>query len=486
MPTGTKPSSEPSGKKGRKRSRGGQRPPPFHRPESRERHEVCAWGRCGARGWRKDVETERNYTAVQAHVGCRVIERERVVCAPPAVRLSSPQPPMPVRWALYDCSSLAWLVTMPQHRCGGAMLGPLDRLRLELASEGIGLAMATLVHLIERAAMLAKVVDDVHGAQLKASLHIGFDGTGLKTLVPGQATAWPGYLEVYTRGDLEVFRYDATKHAEGLESRLVGFDGTLLCGAKSRNLAEITGTPVGHCWAHLLRKLRDAEPSCPQRAPEVMAFIRAMYDNEDKASALGLSGPDRVSFRRLHQRPVLNPLKAWLDSQDARCHRPSDAAVKVANDLRNHWTGPTRFVDQAKLPLDNNGADREFLRHANLRYASLFAGSIAGARRWAILLGVVRTAQKQNVDAQAYLTWLLELPGTHREQLGRRPEELTPAPGRPRTIDAQPELQDHRGRPPAWLIGHGVHAGDGRSSPRYLGGVGELPPGQDPAGGPEL
>ncbi len=107
--------------------------------------------------------------------------------------------------------------------------------------------------------------------------------------------------------------------------------------------------------------------------------------------------------------------------------RLPDAVVKVANYLRNHWTGLTRFVDHADLPLDNNGAEREFQRHAKLRYASLFAGSIAGARRWAILLGVVRTAQKQNVDVQAYLTWLFEHLGTHREQLGRRPEELTPA-----------------------------------------------------------
>ena len=47
--------------------------------------------------------------------------------------------------------------------------------------------------------------------------------------------------------------------------------------------------------------------------------------------------------------------------------------------------------------------------------------------RWAILLGVVRTAQKQDVDVQAYLTWLFEHLGTHREQLGKRPDDLTPA-----------------------------------------------------------
>lgn len=422
VPSGSESSSKPAGKKPRKRSRGGRRPPPDHLPENRERHEVCACGHCGGHVWRKDIETTRIYTAVQSYIRCRVIERERVVCTDCGSCTTAAMPPMPVQRALYDCAFLAWLVTMKF-----AMLVPLDRLRLELASKGIDIAMGTLVHLIERAAKLAKAVDDVHWAQLKAGLHIGFDGTGLKTLVPGQSTAWPGYLEVYTRGDLSVFRYDVTKHADGLASRLDGYDGTLLCDAESRNLAGIAGAPVAHCWAHPLRKLRDAASSCPQRAPEVMAFIGSLYDNEEDARALGLSGTDLVAFRRRHQQPVLDKLMAWLDAHEARGHPPSDAVTKVANYLRNHWVGLTRFVDQADLPLDNNGSEREFQRHAKLRSASLFAGSVAGAHRWAILLGVVRTAQKHNVDVQAYLTCLFEHLGTHREQLGKQPEELTPA-----------------------------------------------------------
>ena len=68
----------------------------------------------------------------------------------------------------------------------------------------------------------------------------------------------------------------------------------------------------------------------------------------------------------------------------------------------------------------------EFQRHAKLRHASLFAGSVRGAERWATLLGVVRTAQKCGVDVEAYLGWLFEHQGTHRERLGRSPAQLTP------------------------------------------------------------
>ena len=55
----------------------------------------------------------------------------------------------------------------------------------------------------------------------------------------------------------------------------------------------------------------------------------------------------------------------------------------------------------------------------------MFAGSIEGAHRWATLL--VRTAQKHDLDVQAYLTWMFERRGTHKARFGMRAKELTPA-----------------------------------------------------------
>ena len=99
---------------------------------------------------------------------------------------------------------------------------------------------------------------------------------------------------------------------------------------------------------------------------------------------------------------------------------------KVVNYTLRHWDGLTRFVEDPALPLDNNVSEREFQRHAKLRHASLFAGSVAGAERWATLLSVVRTAQKCGVDVERYLAWVFDHMGTHREQLGRTPDDLTP------------------------------------------------------------
>jgi hypothetical protein len=100
--------------------------------------------------------------------------------------------------------------------------------------------------------------------------------------------------------------------------------------------------------------------------------------------------------------------------------------AKVVNYTLNHWEGLTRFVADPNLPLDNNASEREFQRHAKLRHASLFAGSVAGAESWAKLLSVVRTAQRCGVDVERYLARVFDHMGTHRGRLGRAPEDLTP------------------------------------------------------------
>ncbi len=106
---------------------------------------------------------------------------------------------------------------------------------------------------------------------------------------------------------------------------------------------------------------------------------------------------------------------------------PTDPVRKVARYYLRDRDGLTRFVDEPDLPIENIAAEREVQTHAKLRIASLFAGSVEGALRWATLLGVVRTAQKLGLDDQAYLTWMLERRGTHKARFDLKAKQLTPA-----------------------------------------------------------
>ena len=133
-----------------------------------------------------------------------------------------------------------------------------------------------------------------------------------------------------------------------------------------------------------------------------------------------------MEFRRHGSRRVLRRFKVWLTGVVERNTLPSDPLRQAAQFYLNHFDDLSRFVDHAEIPLDNNASEREFQRHAKLRYASLFAGSVEGGHRWATLFGVVRTAQKCDVDVMAYLTWMFERRGTHKARFGMSAAELTP------------------------------------------------------------
>jgi len=405
----------------RPRSRGGRRPPPEDLIGDEEHHPVCACAHCGGTVIKRDLLTTRLYTVVPSYVRARTVRRERNLCADCGQPTTATMPPMPVARGLYDCRFLAWLVVMKF-----VLLVPLDRIRTLLLSKGINIAMGSLVSLVERASDLVATIDGEHLKQLRAGALMAFDGTGLKVLIDGYEGAWDGYFEVFTRDELTVFQFDVTKHADRLQRRMQEFAGFLVCDAESRNSAGAPKATLAHCNAHPLRRLREAVSVQPQLAAEGIGFIQELYRLEEQADSLELGGAERVAFRRRHSRPVLDRFRKWLEGVRDGPLPPSDPVRKVAVYYLNHWEGLTLFVDHAELPLDNNASEREFQRHAKLRYASLFAGSVEGAHRWATLLGVVRTAQKCELDVEEYLVWVFERRGSHRKCFGMAAAELTP------------------------------------------------------------
>ena len=200
--------------------------------------------------------------------------------------------PLRARSPPYDrskvtCEWLAWLVYQKFW-----LLTPLDRIRRDLASRGVPLAMSTLVSFIERASDLLSVIDGLHWKQLLARRWMATDGTGLKVLIPKLPAAHNGYIELYRDSQLAVFQYEADKSSDSVVSKLAPFHGTLTADAEHRfNPVYASGQVVeAGCNAHGRRKFRDAEDTQPGLAVEGGAFIGAMYGEEERASCLGLTG----------------------------------------------------------------------------------------------------------------------------------------------------------------------------------------------------
>ena len=129
-------------------------------------------------------------------------------------------------------------------------------------------------------------------------------------------------------------------------------------------------------------------------------MIGALFEIE--ADIRGGCAEDRRAARQARSAPLLANLRAFLDATLARISGKSDFA-KAIRYTTARWTALTRFVDDGRLDLTNNTAERAMRPLCLGRKNYLFAGSDAGGQRAAILYTLIETARLNGVDPMAWL-----------------------------------------------------------------------------------
>lgn len=402
----------------------GRKPIPSHleAEEHELRPEACA--DCGATALDVvDHLLEEKLHVVKEHQRRRLVHRYTCRCRVCGQRTTLRSLPAPYERSKVTCEWLAWLVYQKFW-----LLTPLDRIRRDLVSRGVPLAMSTLVTFIERAADLLCSIDGLHWKQLLASSWMATDGTGLKVLVPKLPAAHNGYIELYRNHEVAVFQYEANKGSDGVVAKLKPFRGTLTADAEHRfNAVYASGHVLeAGCNAHGRRKFRDAEDTQPALAVEGGHFLGAIYGEEEKAQALGLVGDALREHRQRCMGPIVQDFQRW-HAAVAPTLLPSEPLAAAIRYYDNHRDALFRFIDDPDLPIDNSPTEREFQNVAKLRLNMLFAGSTEGAHRACTLLGIIATCRAQGIAVQAYLTWAFERLGTHRDVFALPLHEMTPA-----------------------------------------------------------
>jgi hypothetical protein len=175
------------------------------------------------------------------------------------------------------------------------------------------------------------------------------------------------------------------------------------------------------CWAHARRKLYEVhEAQAGPLTARALALIRELYAVEDEIRE---RPPDvRRHVRQARSAPVLAQLRAWLEGILTQVPRKSALAEAVRYAL-GRWVALTRYVDDGRLEIDNNAAERALRAVALGRKNYLFAGSDAGGERAAAIYSLVGTAALNGLDPAAYLRHVL---GCIAEHPINRIEELLP------------------------------------------------------------
>ncbi len=321
---------------------------------------------------------------------------------------------------------------------------PLNRQSEGFAREGIALDVSTLADWVGAcAATLSPLVELIRRHVLGAA-RIHGDDTTVPVLAKGKTVT--GRLWTYVRDDrpfggadppAAVYFYSRSREGEHPRRHLADYAGILQADAYAgfNELYDLSRKPgpisEAACWSHARRKFFVlADVAKAPLALEAVRRIDAIFDVERNLN--GLPVEQRLALRKQHVAPLVGELETWMRRERAKLSRHNDVA-KAMDYLLKRWPAFTRFLDDAKICLTNNAAERALRGIALGRRSWLFAGSDRGAERAAAIYTLIATAKLNDVDPQAWLEDVLRRIADHPAS---RLAELLPWNWRPQALDA--------------------------------------------------
>ncbi|GAX62363.1 transposase and inactivated derivative [Candidatus Scalindua japonica] len=164
------------------------------------------------------------------------------------------------------------------------------------------------------------------------------------------------------------------------------------------------------CWAHVRRKFdvarKASSPGAANIARQGMELIRELYylDNQEKEKP-----PDqRKRYRQEVVKSCLDKIRSWINRNQVQAFSYGGLLSNAFTYINNQWSKLTVFVEDGRLQLDNNNAERHIRPIATGRKVWLFAQSEAGARATATWYSLVETARANGLEPYWYLRKVFE------------------------------------------------------------------------------
>ncbi len=243
------------------------------------------------------------------------------------------------------------------------------------------------------------------------------DETTVRVLAEGRTrTAWLwSFLAQDEKGnDLIAYRYSPSRSGETPVAVLGGTKGFLVSDGYT-GYNKVT-TPEGRervgCIAHLRRHFFDALQTAPE-ARAALDLILEVYKVEKVAAEMNILGtPQHLALRRDKSRRAMEELHAWLEAEQPK-HLPKGPLGEAIGYALNQWRPLTRFLDDARLPVDNNASERALRPAALGRKNYLFVGNDHAGQNIAGLYSLVATCEVNGINPFEYLADVLPRLASH-------------------------------------------------------------------------
>jgi transposase len=412
------------------RKKPSRKPFPEHLPRTRIVHPTptscaCCGGTRLSRLGEDITETlevvPRSWKVIQ-HV------REKVSCRDCETISQAPAPfhVVPRGWAGPSLLAMILFEKYRQHQ-------PLNRQAERYAREGVDLSLSTLADQVGHCAVaLAPLVQRLKACVMNAERLHG-DDTTVPVLAKGKTDV--GRSWVYVRDDrpfggtgppAALFYYSRDRAGSHAREHLEGWSGVLQADAYSGYnklyAADRQPAPIleAACWAHGRRKffvLADIEAAARAKAKrekkpvlvsplalEAVRRIDALFEIERAIN--GKSPDERLAARQEHSAPLVADLEVWMRANRAKLSGGADVA-KAMDYMLKRWAAFARFLEDGRICLTNNAAERALRGIALGRKSWLFAGSDRGGQRAAVMYSLIVTAKMNDIDPQAWLADVL-------------------------------------------------------------------------------
>ena len=336
--------------------------------------------------------------------------RETLTCACGDYVTTAPGPEKWAEKSQYAPSLVAHLVTA---KCADSI--PLYRQEKEYHRVGVPVSRGTLTDLFHRAAdqlapLAARMVALIRQADV-----VHADETPQKVLAEGKCRT--GYIWTFrTRAPEPLISYvfAPSRSGETPTAILGGTTGALVVdGYTGYNaVTSVGGRNRVACHAHVRRYFHEAIPTAPE-AMRALELIRELYRVESFALETGIVGTTKhLELRQTKSRPIREELKGWLVATGAAHPPKSPLGVAIKYTL-NQWDALGRFLEDARIPLDNNPAESALRRIALGQKNFLLVGHDGAGENLAGLHSLVATCEANGVNPVAYLTDVLVRVNTH-------------------------------------------------------------------------
>lgn len=325
---------------------------------------------------------------------------------------------------------------------------PLNRQSERYAREGVDLSLSTLADQVGACTFALAPLAQRLEAQVFAAERLHGDDTTVPVLAKGKTDT--GRLWTYVRDDrpfgsqappAAMFYYSRDRGQEHPEAHLINYAGILQADAyggynpvfaKNRQPKPLT---AAFCWAHARRKffeLADIEAIARKKAKgktdavlsplaiEAVRRIDELFMIERDIN--GCTADKRAEVRRERSAPLLVSLETWMREKRANFSRHNDVA-KALDYMLTRWDGFAGFIDDGRICLTNNAAERALRGIALGRKSWLFCGSDRGGQRAAAMYSLIVTAKMNDIDPQAWLADILARLPSHP---AHRIDELLP------------------------------------------------------------